>query len=368
MAQLTTGTGFPLRFDDLDLSVLLAGQVATANGTTFTVSFPDGYRETLSGTGFTYNFLGIPRGGTITGFRETLNGATTFEVTGLSISITEFISLAQSGGTSAALQGLLRANDGLIGGALDDLFLGYDGHDNLFGGPGSDTMDGGAGNDHLYGQSADGGPDGGDLILGGDGSDYLQGNAGTDILDGGNGSDRINGGGDADSMRGGAGNDTINGNLGDDSIDGGADNDSLRGGQGNDVIGGGAGNDQLFGDLGVDVLTGGAGADIFGFPGNSAVFAGAAADRVADFENGIDKLTLGFVPVVVLTGSAADFTTAATLAQSLFDGRAGQGEAAAIQVGGDSYVFFDSAGGLVAASAVQLVGVSASAIDLGDFT
>ena len=53
------------------------------------------------------------------------------------------------------------------------------------------------------------------------------------------------------------------------------------------------------------------------------MFAGSAPDRITDFTNGTDKLTLGFVPAVVLTGSAADFNAAATAAQSLFDGRAG---------------------------------------------
>ena len=61
------------------------------------------------------------------------------------------------------------------------------------------------------------------------------------------------------------------------------------------------------------------------------------------------------------------FGAAATAAQSLFDGRAGQGEVAAVQVGSDSYVFFGNAGGATANSAVQLVGVSTSAIDPGDF-
>ena len=52
MAQLTTGTGFPLRFDDLDLSILLQGSIATSSDTSFIVSFPDGYREIFTGTGF----------------------------------------------------------------------------------------------------------------------------------------------------------------------------------------------------------------------------------------------------------------------------------------------------------------------------
>ncbi len=257
-------------------------------------------------------------------------------------------------------------NDRIAGGAGDDRIDAGEGHDDLTGGDGGDTLSGGNGNDHLYGQSANGGADGADNISGGDGGDYLQGNAGNDTLDGGAAPDRINGGANDDRIFGGTGNDTINGNLGNDTIDGNADNDSLRGGQGNDSIGGSIGNDTLSGDLGSDTLSGGTGNDSFLFSGQSSP--AASPDRITDYVDGTDRLSLGFAPAAVLTGSAqANLADATTLAQSLFDGRAGNQEVAAIAVGSDSYIFYSSSGGATVDSAILLVGVSPSAIAVDDF-
>ncbi len=259
-------------------------------------------------------------------------------------------------------------NDTLDGGAFDDKIDGGTGHDILIGGDGFDEMVAGDGNDHLYGQSANGGADQSDTLYGGSGSDYLQGNAGADFLDGGEGSDRINGGTDNDVIVGSAGNDTVNGNRGNDNIFGGTDNDSLRGGQGNDSINGGDGNDILSGDLGVDTLTGGAGIDFLLFGGASSLYSGAAADVVADFADGADRIQVGYVVQAVLPGSErSSFAEAATYAQQLFDGRAGANEVATIQVGGSTYLFYSSNNGSAADSAVQLTGIASNTITLADF-
>lgn len=257
-------------------------------------------------------------------------------------------------------------NDTLSGSAGNDTLSGGAGHDNVFGGSGSDTLTGGDGNDHLYGQSANGGTDSADSVDGGAGSDYLQGNAGADTLDGGDGSDRINGGADNDTIRGSTGNDTINGNLGNDTIDGGEGNDSLRGGQGNDSIIGGTGNDVLSGDLGTDTLTGGAGTDIFQFGAQSSLV--SDPDRITDFADGTDRLSVGYTPVTVLTGAAQpSLASAATLAQQLFDQHFGSQEVAAIGVGSDTYIFYGSHGGANADCAVLLANVSPTVITVADF-
>lgn len=257
-------------------------------------------------------------------------------------------------------------NDALYGEEGADSLSGDDGHDNLFGGSGADTLSGGAGNDHLYGQSANGGTDSPDVLNGGDGSDYLQGNAGNDTLDGGDGSDRVNGGGNDDSIFGSVGNDTVNGNLGNDTIDGGADNDSLRGGQGNDSIAGSSGNDVISGDLGTDTLSGGSGVDLFQFTGAGST--SAAPDRITDFTDGQDRISIGLVPATVLTGGAqVSLSAASTFAQQLFNGNAGTSEVAAIAVGSDTYVFYSSNGGSTVDSAIQLVGVSPSIVTTSDF-
>jgi Ca2+-binding RTX toxin-like protein len=259
-------------------------------------------------------------------------------------------------------------NDMLLGGEGNDQLSGDAGHDLLLGGDGADILNGGGGNDHLFGQSSSGGADGADSLSGGDGTDYLQGNAGNDTLVGGSGGDRINGGANDDLINGGSENDTVNGNLGSDVIDGGTGNDSLRGGRGDDVIAGGDGNDVVMGDLGVDTLSGGAGNDLFLFGGDAALFGGAAADRITDFQDGIDHIGIGHAVVALLTGAAQqDFSAAAVLAQQMFDGHAGAEEVAAIQVGADTYLFYSSNNLTTVDSAVQLIGVGSISISTADF-
>lgn len=269
-------------------------------------------------------------------------------------------------------------NDTAEGGAGDDTLwnvmsnpvLHFDGHDLFSGGEGADTLYGGYGNDHLFGQSPNGGLDGGDYLSGADGSDYLQGNAGNDTLDGGIGSDRINGGADNDEILGWYGNDSINGNRGNDSIDGGYGNDSLRGGQGDDILDGGEGADRLLGDMGSDTLIGGNGEDVFLFGGNSALIAGGAQDVVDDFEDGTDRIGVGYQVTAVLTASgsaASDLGAATATAQLLFASHAGVSEVALVKVGTDTYLFYSQANDGMADSAVRLVGVDPANLSVSDF-
>jgi uncharacterized delta-60 repeat protein len=175
--------------------------------------------------------------------------------------------------------------DRLYGANGDDLLLGGQGLDYLQGGYGDDTLLGGEDGDLLigdYGNDALTGDDGNDTLYGGDGLDALQGNIGDDILDGENGND---------SLVGGLGNDTLYGANDDDRLDGGEGNDSINGGYGNDWLVGAAGDDTLFGDDGLDTLIGGFGRDLFvAYTPTSVVT--AQADRIADFEVGVDKISL----------------------------------------------------------------------------
>lgn len=248
-----------------------------------------------------------------------------------------------------------------IGGLLE----GTAAHELLLGSAGGDTLIGGDGNDHIYGLSPSGGIDGADMLWGGGGSDYLQGNAGNDGVDGGSGSDRLNGGAGDDLVDGQDGNDIANGNRGDDTVNGGAGNDSLRGGQDNDLLSGGDGHDMLSGDLGQDVLTGGAGIDRFIFAGAGSPL--AAPDRITDFTPATDHLQIGFAPTALLTGAAESVAAAASAAQALFDGHAGDHEVAALAVGGETYLFYASSGGSTIDAAVQLSGVAPGFLGLNDF-
>lgn len=99
----------------------------------------------------------------------------------------------------------------------------------------------------------------------------VAGSTGRDLLDGVDWNDR---------MIGKAGNDRLRG------FDG---KDTLLGGDGRDRLLGGRGNDDLSGGKGKDVLTGGAGADAFDFTGPGR----KGADRITDFQDGIDKIALG---------------------------------------------------------------------------
>lgn len=288
-------------------------------------------------------------------------------------------------GVSASAKGVFYGFGG------DDEIYTNNGASIVFGGAGGDTIYGGDGNDHLYGFGVTGDPstDGNDYIDGGNGNDYIQGNAGDDTLLGGNGNDRIQGGQGDDSILGGNGNDVINGNKGNDTISGGDGNDIIRGGQGDDLIFGDAGNDVLMGDLGkdtliggtgIDVLTGGEGEDLFVFNSGDAAFSttGALAyfaDQITDFTIGEDKITLGGT-IGLGTGNVlhaqagitiSSVEAALTYAQGLIDGGTSANKVAALQVGADTYLFYDDnglSGGVAAINAmIKLDGVTAA-----DFT
>jgi|GEM_PF-1056006 len=207
-------------------------------------------------------------------------------------------------------------DDTLIGNPGDDLLLGEDGSDRLSGNDGDDRLFGGNGNDRLVGAAGNDGGAGGpgdDQALGGDGNDRFAGNAGSDRLVGGAGEDQLLGGADDDDLIGGEGNDRLlgaggddvmRGNLGDDLLNGGAgadrqfggagsdrlngqgSDDVLRGGADDDVLRGDDGNDRLIGELGSDLLFGGSGVDRF------VIRSGQGTDRIADFEDGQDRIVL----------------------------------------------------------------------------
>ncbi len=165
----------------------------------------------------------------------------------------------------------------------DDTLFGLSGDDQIYGGEGNDTLRGGSGNDQL-----DGGL-GNDALFGGAGNDQLDGGAGSDILRGGSGQDILNGGAGNDILRGGKGNDTLYGGDGNDKLKGNIGNDTLYGEAGSDRLKGQAGDDTLIGGAGADALIGGAGADTFVFLAASDSAAGTA-DRIKDFEQGVDLI------------------------------------------------------------------------------
>jgi len=271
-----------------------------------------------------------------------------------------------------------------IGGSGNDTFLGNDNSDVLMGGTGGDRLTGGSGNDHIYGNmatSVQGTTDGADTINAGDGSNYVNGNAGNDVISAGWGTNRLYGGGGDDQITvTGNGANHLNGNLGDDLLIVAGGTNDIHGGQGNDRIvptGGAnhsfgeAGNDVLWGGTGIDVMTGGAGADLFVLsgPANGVL---SQWDEIMDYSDGTDKFhvdTNGAAFTLLHAGQGfADEASAAAWALAAFAGASGI-EAAALQVGSDTYLFYMSPA-LSASSdeVVRIDNAQAAAIDTSDFS
>jgi serralysin len=310
------------------------------------------------------------------------------------------------------------ANDTINGGNGDDVITGassYTDSDGNFtesdfymGGGGNDTITGGEGNDHIYGNlfsSSAGAADGNDNIAAGNGNDYVNGNAGNDTIDGGYGKDRLYGGNGNDVLTGGAGNDSdyLQGNKGNDTLDGGNGSDVLHGGAGNDVLWGNqtmddgrgdemwgdAGNDTIHGTTGDDTISGGAGFDLLigGTGHDTFVFAAGDAssvhlteatptgqtDAIQDFVDGDSKISLGFTVSAVIHGASgvtpADGTAAEAYAQTLLSASTGTHgtEVAAVSDAGGTWLFWDDThSSATINSAVYLVGVSDSDINVGN--
>lgn len=129
-----------------------------------------------------------------------------------------------------------------------------------------------------------GGQSGGIVINGRDITEFLTGSDGSDLIFAGAGNDIIQGLSGDDTLFGRAGDDAIDGGDGADTLFGGRGADIITGGNGQDMLDGGDGDDRLEGSGGDDVLFGRSGADTF-------IFA-TGADRIADFEQGIDRIIL----------------------------------------------------------------------------
>lgn len=262
-------------------------------------------------------------------------------------------------------------NDMIIGRGGDDQLYGMDGNDILLGGVGADALSGGAGRDRAAywtaqtgvlvdlsfagsntgdaaGDTFDGiediqGSDHGDELLGNNRANTLWGAGGEDVLIGRGGDDRLFGMEGDDVLVGGAGADQLVGGSGMDraaywtsktglvvdlanaarntgeaagdtfdaieALQGSGFNDDLSGNGAANWLYGMDGEDRLDGKAGADVLFGGAGADVF-------IFADAGdADRVADFEQGSDRLDLSAWGA----GAVDALAVAATPAGAAFD-------------------------------------------------
>jgi Ca2+-binding RTX toxin-like protein len=287
-------------------------------------------------------------------------------------------------------------NDVRVGGAGDDLILGYDpvvpfpdGNDTLTGGAGNDSLYGGDGNDSLTGGT------GNDSLYGGNGNDILNGNTGIDRTFGGNGNDRII---DDDAVNfdihdGGAGIDTIDyspvtfgaglvtinlatsltsvtsgntetilnfenveGSQGSETIIGSAASNLLDGNSGNDTINGASGNDTLIGGLGTDRMTDGLGNDIYRYFSVTESNPGVGIrDILTDFTQVSDDIDLSPIDsnLSIAGNQAFDF-----IGMAAFNG-GGNGQVRYFQAGGNTIIQVDRQGdgNIIAEMEIQLTGL-----------
>ncbi len=260
-----------------------------------------------------------------------------------------FIGVGNFTGTGNAL------NNDIYGGAGNDTLSGGDGHDYLAGNGGDDSLYGGLGHDTLAGGI------GADTMAGNDGNDaYVVDNVGdvvTELM--GEGADIVysllatytlaaqveslqwNGSGSFT----GTGNwlpNTIYGGGSDDILSGAGGNDELRGSAGNDILNGDDGDDLLVGSSGADIHTGGAGADVIRI-GYFDSGTGADADRITDFQAGVD--------LVDLFGWDADFAAPGNQAFTFVGGASFSGTAGELRTyfdGVDTWAQGDTDGDSVA--------------------
>ena len=182
-------------------------------------------------------------------------------------------------------------NDTLTGDASANGLEGFDGSDRLNGRAGDDSLDGGLGADsalYINASAAVVVDLAAGTATGGDGNDTL---SNIENLYGSSFDDTLSGDGGVNVLYGQDGNDLLVGAAGNDRLKGEAGNDRLMGEAGNDSLLGDAGEDTLVGGEGSDSLFGGAGGDSFRFEAVADSMTGAR-DRIVDFEQGLDHISL----------------------------------------------------------------------------
>ncbi|MCP5072095.1 MAG: calcium-binding protein, partial [Rhodobacteraceae bacterium] len=125
-------------------------------------------------------------------------------------------------------------------------------------------------------------------ITGNQGDNVLNGLGSADTLYGGAGDDKVNGGNGIDNLFGGVGDDRLRGQKGFDVLKAEEGNDALYGGSGDDNLFGGDDKDILKGGMGRDKLYGGDDADVFLFTKAAQSKNDSTADKIQDFELGLD--------------------------------------------------------------------------------
>ena len=95
--------------------------------------------DTFKGVGFTFDQNGIPTGGTITEYNETVNGALVAKLEGAALPVTSLVAWARTNDSTTAANTIFSGNDTIIGTAGNDVLQGYGGDNLVFGSGSVDT-------------------------------------------------------------------------------------------------------------------------------------------------------------------------------------------------------------------------------------
>jgi Ca2+-binding RTX toxin-like protein len=150
MAKLTWDATRGFDYRDIDFSLLFEGVNTVATSQRYILDYGSGDRDEFRGHGFTYDFEGLPVGGTITSYSGMEGWLRTVRLDGVKISVSSLVKAASTFSTSddrALIKKALSGNDVITGDFWDDRLDGFAGKDKITGSLGADKLYGGSGAD-----------------------------------------------------------------------------------------------------------------------------------------------------------------------------------------------------------------------------
>ena len=142
---------YSVSYTEYNFSALLLAEDYARKSTLFEVDHGD-LQERFTGKNLSYDWAGVPDGGTITGYQSVSDDkGTIFTITGLSISASEIADAAKSIGDmdddNALIAKFFAGSDQITGSRYVDELNGFAGKDTITGCGGSDVLTGGKGAD-----------------------------------------------------------------------------------------------------------------------------------------------------------------------------------------------------------------------------
>jgi Ca2+-binding RTX toxin-like protein len=149
----TATAKYSVSFSTIDFSTLLLADDTTTKSNLFVVDHGD-IEERFTGKNLSYDWAGLPKSGTITGYQTVSDDdGTVLTVTGLSISAKHLANAAKSvldiDDDGDLVASMFSGADTITGSRYVDELKGFAGKDVMNGGRGSDVLTGGAGSDHF---------------------------------------------------------------------------------------------------------------------------------------------------------------------------------------------------------------------------